>query len=116
VSVIYANLSRNEFTCHGMHLNVSGTEKMAILLGQNIRALMVKHKEGRIIAQVVSRWLPTAVAQVRSRVWSSGICGGQSGAEAGILRVLRFPLPIFRGGRQAYYLLPPPNFGKSLDL
>jgi hypothetical protein len=27
--------------------------------------------------------------------WSSGICGGQSGAEAGFLRVLRFPLPIF---------------------
>jgi hypothetical protein len=25
----------------------------------------------------------------------SGICGGQSGAGAGFLRVLRFPLPIF---------------------
>jgi hypothetical protein len=30
-----------------------------------------------------------------SRVWSCGICGGQSGAGAGILRVLRFPLSIF---------------------
>jgi hypothetical protein len=30
-----------------------------------------------------------------SRVWSCGICGGQSGAEAGFLRVLQFPLPIF---------------------
>jgi hypothetical protein len=39
-------------------------------------------KIGRAIAQVVSRWLPTAAARVRSRVWSSGICGGQSGAEA----------------------------------
>jgi hypothetical protein len=47
------------------------------------------------IAQAVSRWLPTAAARVRSRVWSSGICGGQSGAGAGFLRVLRFPLPIF---------------------
>jgi hypothetical protein len=28
-------------------------------------------------------------------VWSSGMCGGQSGAGAGFLRVLRFPLPIF---------------------
>jgi hypothetical protein len=27
--------------------------------------------------------------------WSCGICGGQSGAGAGFLRVLRFPLPIF---------------------
>jgi hypothetical protein len=46
------------------------------------------------IAQAVSGWLPTAAARVRSRVWSSGICGGQSGTEAGFLRVLRFPLPI----------------------
>jgi hypothetical protein len=51
--------------------------------------------EGCAIAQAVSRWLPTAVAQVRARVWSCGICGGQSGAGAGFLRVLQFPLPVF---------------------
>jgi hypothetical protein len=45
--------------------------------------------------QAVSRWLPTAAARVRARIWSCGICGGQSGAGAGFLRVLRFPLPIF---------------------
>jgi hypothetical protein len=50
---------------------------------------------GRAIAQAVSRWLRTAAARVRSRVWSSGICGGQSGAGTGFLWVLRFPLPIF---------------------
>jgi hypothetical protein len=50
---------------------------------------------GRAIAQAVSRWLPTAAARIRSRVWSSGICVGQSGAGADFLRVLRFPLPIF---------------------
>jgi hypothetical protein len=50
---------------------------------------------GRAIAQAVSHWLPTAAAWVQSRVWSSEICGGQSGAGAGFLRVLRFPLPIF---------------------
>jgi hypothetical protein len=49
---------------------------------------------GRAIAQAASRWLPIAAARVRDRVWSSGICG-QSGAGAGFLRVLRFPLPIF---------------------
>jgi hypothetical protein len=49
---------------------------------------------GRAIGQAVSRWLPTAAARVRARVWSSGICGGQSGAGAGFLRVLRFPLSI----------------------
>jgi hypothetical protein len=32
---------------------------------------------------------PTAAARVQR------ICGGQSGAGAGFLRVLRFPLPIF---------------------
>jgi hypothetical protein len=51
--------------------------------------------EGCAIAQAVSRLLPTPAARFRSRVWSSGICGGQSGAGAGFLRVLRFPLPIF---------------------
>jgi hypothetical protein len=49
----------------------------------------------RPIAQAVSRWLPTAAARVRARVWSCGICGGQSGAGTGFLRVIRFPLPIF---------------------
>jgi hypothetical protein len=38
---------------------------------------------------------PTAAAQVQTWVYSSGICGGQTGAGAGFLRVLRFPLPIF---------------------
>jgi hypothetical protein len=51
--------------------------------------------QGRAMAQAVNRWLPTAAARGRSRVWSSGICGGQSGAGAGFLRVLRFPLPFF---------------------
>jgi hypothetical protein len=51
--------------------------------------------EGGAIAQAVSRWLPTAAARVRARVWSCGICGGQSGAGAGFLQVVRFPLSIF---------------------
>jgi hypothetical protein len=42
-------------------------------------------RNGRATAQAVSRWLPTAAAQVRSRVWSSKICGGQSGVGAGFL-------------------------------
>jgi hypothetical protein len=50
---------------------------------------------GRATAQAVSRWIPIAAARVRSRVCSSGICGGQSGAAAGFLRVLLLPLPIF---------------------
>jgi hypothetical protein len=49
--------------------------------------------KSRTIAQAVSRWLPIASARVRARVCSCGICGGQSGAGAGFLRVLLFPLP-----------------------
>jgi hypothetical protein len=48
----------------------------------------------RAIFQAVSRRPPTAAARVRARFRSCGICGGQSGAGAGFLRVLRFPLPI----------------------
>jgi hypothetical protein len=39
--------------------------------------------------------IPTVAARVRTRVRSCGICGGQSGARVGFLRVLRFPLPFF---------------------
>jgi hypothetical protein len=56
--------------------------------------IKVSTKFGRAVAQEVSRWLPTAAARVRAQVRTCGICGGQSGAGAGFLRVLRFPLPI----------------------
>jgi hypothetical protein len=60
-----------------------------------LKYLHVAKTFGHAIAQAVSRWLPTTAAQVRARVWSCGICGGQSGTGAGFLQVLRFPLPIF---------------------
>jgi hypothetical protein len=47
--------------------------------------------KGLAVAQAVSRWLPTATARVHIRA-ACGFCGGQSGAGAGFLRVLRFPL------------------------
>jgi hypothetical protein len=55
----------------------------------------VIYLKGRVIAQAVSRWLPTAATRVRARARSCGICAGQSGTEAGFLQVFRFPLPIF---------------------
>jgi hypothetical protein len=48
-----------------------------------------------LISQTVSCRLPTAAGRGRARVWSCGICGGQSVARTGFLIVLRFPLPIF---------------------
>jgi hypothetical protein len=44
---------------------------------------------GRVVVQEVSRRLSTAAARVRVRVKTCGICGGQSGALAGFLGVLR---------------------------
>jgi hypothetical protein len=43
--IIQANLSRNDFTCHGLHLNISGKEKMAKLIGENIKKLMSRKEE-----------------------------------------------------------------------
>jgi hypothetical protein len=48
---------------------------------------------GRAIAQAVSRWLPTSAVRGSRPGLHVGFCGGQSGAWAGFLRVLRFPLP-----------------------
>jgi hypothetical protein len=58
-----------------------------------LQVSIVSGHRGRAIAQAVSRRLSTAVARARARVRSCGICGGQSDAGAGFLRVLRFPLP-----------------------
>jgi hypothetical protein len=44
--------------------------------------------KGRAIAQAISCWLPTTVAQVRTQVRSCGIYGGYSGTGAGFPRVL----------------------------
>jgi hypothetical protein len=56
--------------------------------------LLLTSPSGRVIAQAVSRRLPTATTRVRAQVRSCGICGGQSGSGVGFLRVRRFPLLI----------------------
>jgi hypothetical protein len=49
---------------------------------------------GRAIVQAVSRRLPSAAARVQTRVmWDFAM--NKSGAGAGFLRELRFPLPIY---------------------
>jgi hypothetical protein len=52
-----------------------------MMISHFVLSYSVYLKNGRTIAEAFSRWLPTAAARVQSRVWSSGICGGQSGAE-----------------------------------
>jgi hypothetical protein len=51
--------------------------------------------QDRAIVQAVSRRLPNVAARVLSQVRSRGIYGGRSGTGASLLRVLRFPTPIF---------------------
>jgi hypothetical protein len=51
-----------------------------IIFHCKIRFPQVTYFFGRAIAQAVNRWLPTAATWVRSRIWSSGICGGQRDA------------------------------------
>lgn len=57
MSVVYTNLSRNEFTQNGMHLNASGREKLAVFIGQNIKAFMVKHK----VPPIMLKWVESQV-------------------------------------------------------
>jgi hypothetical protein len=66
----------------------------------------IKVTKGRAIAQAVSPWLPLAAARVRSQVRLCGMCGAKSGAGAGFLRVLRFPLPILIPPTAPHSLLP----------
>jgi hypothetical protein len=59
------------------------------------RAIQLNHFAGRAIAQAVSRRLPTAAARVQTRVGTWDFVMDESGAGAGILRELQFPLPIY---------------------
>jgi hypothetical protein len=73
----------------------SQTQHMSPQESGELTSVGIAELEGRAIAQAVSRWLSTAATLVRARDWSSRICGGQSGAGAGFLRVLGFTHPIF---------------------
>jgi hypothetical protein len=73
---------------------VQGVYKVVLQIW-NLITLDPHMMEGHAIAQAVSCWLPTAAVRVRSQVCSNGICGEQSSAGVGFLRVLWFPLPIF---------------------
>jgi hypothetical protein len=77
-------------------MSIAGTIESMQVLCTLITLLMyfLLHYPGHAIAQAVSCWLPTAVAQVRSQVRSCGICVGQRDAGSSFLRVLGFLLPI----------------------
>jgi lysophospholipase L1-like esterase len=45
VKTTEANLGRNDFTLHGLHLHISGKEKMAELIGENTKKLTARKKK-----------------------------------------------------------------------
>jgi hypothetical protein len=82
--------SRQQLRKHNHSTNVTSSPSL-----RATRASKTIQMLGRAIAQVFSRRVPTAVAQVRARFRSCGICGGQSGTGTGFLQVLRPLLLIF---------------------
>jgi hypothetical protein len=59
------------------------------------RSGSITHTRGRAVAEAIGRWFPTVAALGSNPGLVMWICGGQSGAGTGFLRVLRFLLSIF---------------------
>jgi hypothetical protein len=53
VKIIQANICRNDFTLHGLHLNISGKEKMAELIGENIKKKLMLRK---VQTPIILKW------------------------------------------------------------
>jgi hypothetical protein len=49
--IIQANISRNDFTLHELHLNISGEKKLAELIGENVNETNGKKEETPFILQ-----------------------------------------------------------------
>jgi len=51
MKIIQLNLNRDDFTRHGMHLNLSGKEKVAKLIGENIKQLTAHKNQTPLITK-----------------------------------------------------------------
>jgi hypothetical protein len=102
----YSSTLKMEATCSvGTSLNFDGlhnviSQKMELFITTTVRTSNhIKYFHASILLMGYSTktrtTFPTAVTSVRSQIRSCGICGRQNGAGTDVLRVLRFPLPIF---------------------
>jgi len=51
VKIVQTNLNRDDFTRHGLHLNLSGKEKVAKLIGESIKQLIARKKAPSFISK-----------------------------------------------------------------
>jgi hypothetical protein len=51
VKIVQTNLNRDDFTRHGLHLNLSGKEKMAKLIRESIKQLIARKKAPPFISK-----------------------------------------------------------------
>jgi hypothetical protein len=49
VKIVETTLHRNDYMCHGMHLNISGKEKVAKQIGETITKLLSRTKDSPFI-------------------------------------------------------------------
>jgi hypothetical protein len=52
VKIIQENLSRNDFTLHGLHQNFSGKGNMAELIGENIKETNGKKRRNNLHSEM----------------------------------------------------------------
>jgi hypothetical protein len=56
VMLLQTKLNRNDFTCHGLHLNISGKVKIAELIGEHILNLTKKKDDDFIMLKWKENW------------------------------------------------------------
>jgi hypothetical protein len=56
VKLLQTKLNRNDFTCHGLHLNISGKGKIAELIGEHIKNHTKKKEEDIITLKWKGNW------------------------------------------------------------
>jgi hypothetical protein len=64
VKIVQANLNRNDFTQHGMHLNANGKDKTVELIKQTISILKTKQEK----SPIVLKWMETHTTLIHNEL------------------------------------------------
>jgi hypothetical protein len=66
--VLQTKLNRNDFTRHGLHLNISGKEKIAKSISKYIKNLDMKKEESPIVMKLEDNLLKTAQEETKRKL------------------------------------------------